>query len=191
MGGKSGPLWGPRQVDEFMVPYCKRCVQAAKAAGARLFNVDSDGDCRAILPGFVRAGINMFHPCEPADNMDMVELRARFGTALAFEGGIDKYALLGTKEDIDRELRYRVPPMVASGTAQDRARSLLCRPGSAHRLTLDNSPWYDYFLLGVAASKGVQQQVYRTAAGFEHVQINRGQGRVGNPGVQGVVPADQ
>jgi uroporphyrinogen-III decarboxylase len=102
-------------VDEFMVPYYWRCIAAAKRAGARLFNVDSDGDCNAILDSFVQAGVNMFHPCEPAAFMDMVELRKRYGHKLAFEGGIDKYALLKTKADIDAELEYRVPDMVKTG----------------------------------------------------------------------------
>jgi len=115
MAGKSGPLWGPRQVDEFMVPYYRRCIQAARRAGARLFNVDSDGDCNAILDSFVEAGVNMFHPCEPAAFMDMVELRKRYGDKLAFEGGIDKYALLKSKAEIDAELEYRVPYMVKTG----------------------------------------------------------------------------
>lgn len=115
MAGKSGPLWGPAQVDEFMAPYYRRCIDVARRGGVRLFNVDSDGDCRPILPSFVAAGVNMFHPCEPAAGMDIVELRRRFGTSLAFEGGIDKFALRRGFADIDAELEYRVPPMVRSG----------------------------------------------------------------------------
>jgi hypothetical protein len=115
MAGKGGPLWGPKQVDEFMVPYYRRCIDAARAGGARLFNVDSDGDCGAIIPSFIEGGVNMFHPCEPAAGMDMVELRRRYGTKLALEGGIDKHALRRGLADIDAELEYRVPPMVRTG----------------------------------------------------------------------------
>ncbi len=115
MAGKTGPLWGPTQVDEFMVPYYRRCIEVARKDGCRLFNVDSDGDCGPILPSLVEAGVNMFHPCEPTAGTDMVELRRRYGTRLALEGGIDKHALRRGFADIDAELEYRVPPMVRTG----------------------------------------------------------------------------
>ena len=137
MAGKSGPLWGPAQVNEFMVPYYRRCIEAARNAGAVLFNVDSDGDCNAILSCFVDAGVNMFHPCEPAANMDMVALRKKFCKKLAFEGGIDKYALLRTKADIAAELESRVPYMVETGG---------CVLGLDHRIpngvSLENYRYY-------------------------------------------------
>lgn len=115
MAGKSGPLWGPRQVDRFMVPYYRKCWDIVQQRGGRIFNIDSDGDCNAILNSLMAGGINMFHPCEPASNMDVVAMRTRFGTRLAFEGGINKYALLEGKEAIDRELKRVVPAMVRSG----------------------------------------------------------------------------
>lgn len=115
MAGKSGPLWGPKQVEELMVPYYRRCWDVVRSRGARLFNIDSDGDCSAIMPGLIKGGINMFHPCEPCKNMDMVELRHRFGTQLAFEGGIDKFILMQDNTAIDAELERVVPEMVRSG----------------------------------------------------------------------------
>ena len=115
MAGKSGPLWGPRQVERFMVPYYRKCWDIVQQRGGRIFNVDSDGDCNAILGSLICGGINMFHPCEPAANMDVVAIRAKYGAQLAFEGGINKYALLEGKEAIERELERVVPEMVHSG----------------------------------------------------------------------------
>jgi hypothetical protein len=115
MAGKSGPLWGPRQVEKFMVPYYRKCWDIVQQRGGRIFNVDSDGDCNAILGSLIRGGINMFHPCEPAANMDVVAIRAKYGAQLAFEGGINKYTLLEGKEAIERELERVVPAMVQSG----------------------------------------------------------------------------
>lgn len=115
MAGKSGPLWGPRQVDQFMVPYYRKCWDIVQQRGGRIFNVDSDGDCNALLGSLIRGGINMFHPCEPAANMDIVAIRARYGIQLALEGGINKYSLLEGKEAINRELERVVPAMVHSG----------------------------------------------------------------------------
>jgi hypothetical protein len=137
MAGKSGPLWGPSQVEEFMVPYYQRCWNSVKDRGTRVFNMDSDGDCNAILPSLIKGGINMFHPCEPEANMDLVEIMKKFGTSLAIEGGIDKYALLKDKDAIDQELERVVPFVVANGG---------CVLGLDHRIpngvSLENYKYY-------------------------------------------------
>ena len=114
MAGKSGPLWGPTQVDQFLAPYYRRVWEVAKSRGALLFLIDSDGDCNAILPGLIEAGINFFHPCEANANMDVVRIRERHGR-LALEGGLDKFALLKGEAAITAELERKIPAMVRSG----------------------------------------------------------------------------
>jgi len=115
MAGKAGPLIGPNQVREFILPYYRRIWDMLKDRGARLFDQDSDGDMNAVIPVFLDAGINCMHPVEPAANMDIVSIRNEFGTRLAFYGGIDKHVLRKEISDIDAELEYKIPPMVHSG----------------------------------------------------------------------------
>ena len=115
MAGKSGPLLGPNLVTQFIKPYYRRIWDMLESRGARLFDQDSDGDMRPVLDAFVDAGLNLIHPCEPAAGMDIVELRERYGTRLAFTGGIDKHVLRQGEEAIVAELEYKIPPMVASG----------------------------------------------------------------------------
>lgn len=115
MAGKSGPLWGPSQVDALMRPYYRRVWEVARGRGARLFLIDSDGDCNAILPNLIEAGINFFHPCEANAHMDIVAIRERFGSRLALEGGLDKFALLRGRAAIEADLERKIPPMVRSG----------------------------------------------------------------------------
>ena len=115
MAGKSGSLFGPRQIDEFLRPYYRRVWDMLEERGARLFDQDSDGDMNAVIPAFIEAGINCMHPIEPAANMDIVELRQRYGSRLAFCGGIDKHVLRRSQDEIVAELEYKIPPMVASG----------------------------------------------------------------------------
>lgn len=137
MAGKSGPLWGPKQVDELMVPYYRRCWDVVSARGARLFNIDSDGDCTPIMANLIAGGINMFHPCEPGGNMDMAALRRQYGTRLALEGGIDKFALMKGFAEIDAVLERVVPEMVRTGG---------CVLGLDHRIplgvTIENYRYY-------------------------------------------------
>jgi hypothetical protein len=115
MAGKAGPLIGPKLVEQFITPYYHKVWDLLHSRGARLFDQDSDGDMRAIIPAFLEAGINCLHPMEPAANMDIVQLRQQYGHRLAFYGGIDKHVLRKSQQEILAELEYKIPPMVKSG----------------------------------------------------------------------------
>ena len=115
MAGKSGPLAGPAQIKEFIAPYYRRIWDLLSERGARVFDQDSDGDMNPVIDAFLDAGVNCMHPMEPAANMDIVKIREKYGTRLAFYGGIDKHVIRRSKEEIVAELEYKLPPMVASG----------------------------------------------------------------------------
>jgi hypothetical protein len=115
MAGRSGPLCGPRQVEEFIAPYYRRAWDLLAERGARLFDQDSDGNMEAVIPCFLEAGVNCMHPIEPAAGMDIVKLRELYGTRLAMYGGIDKHVLRRSQAEIVAELEYKLPPMIASG----------------------------------------------------------------------------
>jgi len=115
MAGKSGPLAGPRQVEQFIRPYYLGIWELLCSRGARLFKQDSDGDMRTIIPQLMDAGINFMYPNEPAAGMDIVKLREEYGQRLALEGGIDKHVIRQSREAINAELEYKIPPMVRSG----------------------------------------------------------------------------
>jgi hypothetical protein len=115
LAGKSGPLAGPKQFAEYIVPYYRRIWEMLADRGARLFGVDSDGDINAVIPAFLDGGVNLLFPMEPAANMDMVRVRQEYGTRLAMMGGIDKHVLRREPEEITAELEYKLPPMIKSG----------------------------------------------------------------------------
>jgi uroporphyrinogen-III decarboxylase len=115
MAGKSGPLIGPVQVRRFLAPYYSACWEVVSGNGTRLFNLDSDGNMTPILDAFVECGVNVMHPFEPAAGMDIVAVREKFGTRLAILGGIDKHVLRRSKEEIDRELEYKMQPLMRQG----------------------------------------------------------------------------
>jgi uroporphyrinogen-III decarboxylase len=115
MAGRNGPLFGPKQVMEFIVPYYRPIWDLMRDRGARLFMQDSDGDMRPVIPAFLEAGVNLMFPCEPMAGMDIVQLRAQYGNRVAFMGGIDKHILRQSTEKIAAELEYKIPPMVRSG----------------------------------------------------------------------------
>jgi len=115
MAGRAGPMIGPRQVETYIVPYYRRIWDFAQQNGVKLFDQDSDGNMEAVIPAFLEAGVNMMHPIEPAAGMDLVKLRRQYGGRLAFYGGIDKHVLRSSKAEIEAELEYKLPPLIASG----------------------------------------------------------------------------
>lgn len=115
MAGKTGPLIGPDTVNEFISPYYQACWDVVSNRGTKLFNLDSDGNMMPILEAFIDCGVNVLHPCEPAAGMDIVEIRKKYGNKLALIGGIDKHVLRKTKADIDKELQYKLQPLMQEG----------------------------------------------------------------------------
>jgi len=113
--GKSGPLVGPEQIREFIGPYYRKAWHYLSGRGVRLFDLDSDGDINPIISPLLDAGLNCMHPFEPAAGMDIVQAREQYGQRLAMYGGLDKFVLSRTREDIVRELEYKIPPMIRTG----------------------------------------------------------------------------
>jgi uroporphyrinogen-III decarboxylase len=115
MAGKGGPLVGPNQVREFIRPYYRRIWDMLNSRGTRLFAQDSDGDINPVIGAFIDCGVNVFYPCEPAAGMDIVDLRKKYGRRFALIGGIDKHVLRRTKEEIQKELEYKLQPFMRGG----------------------------------------------------------------------------
>ncbi len=112
MAGKAGPMVGPAQVLEFFKPYYLAVWQLLSSRGTKLFNQDSDGDMRPLIDAFLECGVNVMHPFEPNAGMDIVEARKKYGDRLAMLGGIDKFVLLKSKDEIRKELEYKMQPMM-------------------------------------------------------------------------------
>ncbi len=115
MAGKSGPIIGPQQVAQFVAPYYRACWELVSSRGTRLFNQDSDGNMMPVIDAFLGCGVNVMHPFEPAAGMDMVAVRKQYGNRLAILGGIDKHVLRRSKAEIDRELEYKMQPLMRAG----------------------------------------------------------------------------
>jgi uroporphyrinogen-III decarboxylase len=115
MAGKSGPLIGPALIKEFIHPYYRRIWDLLNSRGTKLFAQDSDGDMNPVLSVFAEAGVNIFYPCEPAAGMDIVAIRKKYGNAFAMLGGIDKHVLRKSKDEIRKELEYKLQDSVRGG----------------------------------------------------------------------------
>ena len=116
MAGKSGPLIGPSLITEYIKPYYLKVWDMLKSKGTKLFSMDSDGNITPVMDAYIESGINVMLPMEPAAGMDMVALREKYGNKVAFKGGIDKHVLRKEKEDIRKELEYKLTSSMYNGT---------------------------------------------------------------------------
>ncbi|OGD30552.1 MAG: uroporphyrinogen-III decarboxylase-like protein, partial [Candidatus Aminicenantes bacterium RBG_13_63_10] len=89
MGGQTGLLISPEHIRRFLLPGMKRMIALSHQAGAFVFH-HNDGDCRAVLPELVEAGIDILNPVQwRIPGMDRAGLKKDFGARLVFHGAMD------------------------------------------------------------------------------------------------------
>ena len=115
LAGKSGSLIGPNQIKEFVQPYFRSIWDLVSSRGTKIFDMDTDGNVNSVLDYFLDCGLNSMHPFEPAAGMDAIEMRKKYGNKLVMRGGIDKHVLRKSKEEIRKELEYKMQPLMRKG----------------------------------------------------------------------------
>ena len=111
----NGPLISPKLFEEYILPHYKKTIHFLREHGVEIIMVDSDGDCRKLIPLMIEGGVNCLTPLEIASFMDPVKIREEFGRKLSIIGGIDKRALIKGGASIDKEVKKRVLPLVEEG----------------------------------------------------------------------------
>ena len=110
---RSGPLISPDHFRRFMLPKYVEFIQHARACGVEGIIVDTDGDCLAMIPLFLEAGVDCLLPFEVQAGMDVVAIGKQF-PKLSIMGGLDKRVLAdgckheAIKAEVDRVLPYFV-----------------------------------------------------------------------------------
>lgn len=111
----SGPLLGPDQFKQFLVPQYKRITGLLRKHGVDVTWVDCDGLIEQLIPLWLDAGVNCMFPIEIGTwGADAVKYRKQYGRDLLLMGGVDKHLLAGTKDQIEREVD-RLAPLVEEG----------------------------------------------------------------------------
>ncbi|HET6488053.1 MAG TPA: uroporphyrinogen decarboxylase family protein [Spirochaetia bacterium] len=85
----TGSMVAPPTIREFMLPYYQRLTGFLKAHGVKTIFVDTDGECTALIPFFLEAGVTGLYPMEASCGVDIVKVRKSFPT-LQLMGGIPK-----------------------------------------------------------------------------------------------------
>jgi len=114
-----GPLISPDMMREFLFPYYQQLISNIKKrqldkTRRMIIQIDTDGDCRPVIPVYQEIGMDYMSPFEVASGCDVVELRKQY-PQLLMRGGIDKRELAKGKDAIDRMIDRIIPFMREHG----------------------------------------------------------------------------
>jgi len=103
---KNGPMFSLEHYNKFVLPPFKACVREAKKRGVYVMK-HSDGNCWSFLDSIVESGVDAFHPIDPTADMDIGEVKQKYGDRLCLMGNVDCATTLtfGTVEDVRRETK--------------------------------------------------------------------------------------
>jgi len=116
IAGSNGPVVSPRTYARVVLPSYRPILDALRAGGVETVVLVTYANPRPLLPAVVEAGFDCLWACEadPAA-MDYRDIRRTFGRRLRLIGGIDLDAVRAGSDAIDREIRTKVPPLLAEG----------------------------------------------------------------------------
>jgi uroporphyrinogen decarboxylase len=137
IGGSRGPLVSPKMYQEIVLDSYTPILDVLRRHGVETIVFMTYANAAILLPQVLDAGFNCLWAMETETNaMDYAALRRRFGKALRLIGGIDLDALLADNAAIEREIRTKVPPLLAEGgfipLADGRVRSSVPYPAYQH-----------------------------------------------------------
>jgi uroporphyrinogen decarboxylase len=100
-------ICGPRQFDEFILPWFRKFTEQGHRHGYQVI-LHSCGSIYKVIPRLIEAGVDCLHPLQArAANMDAVTLAREFKGKIAFLGGIDTQEILvhGTIQQVKDEVK--------------------------------------------------------------------------------------
>jgi hypothetical protein len=102
---RGGPIISPAMFRDIVAPRVKRVCDVLRQHGVDVIWTDCDGDIRPLVPIWLEAGLNCMFPLEVHCGSDPVALRREYGRQILLRGGLEKYLLSKTHEDIIGELK--------------------------------------------------------------------------------------
>ena len=114
MAYKSGTMISPDLLREIIFPYLAQEAVEIKKLGVPVF-LHTDGDINAIMDDIVQMGFDGIQAIQPSANMDIAQVKEKYGDCLCLMGNIDIYLLgRGSPEQVVEEVK-RVIDIAAPG----------------------------------------------------------------------------
>lgn len=145
LSGSTGPMISPALFDEFVGAYYKELIPLLRENGVKNVFIDTDGDFEALIPNFLKAGVDGFLPMDVNAGMDIVKVREKF-PRVKFIGAFNKLEIDKGKEAIDREFA-RILPVIRQGGYL---------PGADHQVAPSAS--YENYLYYISRLKEMMKQ---------------------------------
>lgn len=113
---KGGALISPSMMRDFLFPYYRELLEGIRARQKKpfLIQIDTDGDCRNVIPLYQEIGMEYMSPFEVASGCDVVAIAKQYPDLL-MRGGFDKRILSTTTDAIDAEIDRIMPFMKKRG----------------------------------------------------------------------------
>lgn len=113
LGTTHGTLMSPEAFRAVIKPCYAQVFDLARERGLARF-MHSDGRIHAILDDLVEVGVEVLNPIDTGSGMDLVELKRRYGKALALFGGISARTMHDV-EASNAEIDMKVPVAAKGG----------------------------------------------------------------------------
>lgn len=112
---KNGPLISPYVFEQYVAPHYKRITDLLLQYGVNIVSVDCDGCIDALLPIWLKNGVNTMFPIEVGTwQASIAPWRETYGKALRGVGGMNKTVFSKDYEAVDQEIA-RLKPLIALG----------------------------------------------------------------------------
>ena len=112
---RNGMLFSPARWREMFKPHVKALIHLCHLHGLMVI-YHGCGNPTAILDDFVQIGLDGYNPLEAKADLDVVELKKKYGGRLAFVGNIDVRVLeAGDPDLIRREVLYKLQAAKGGG----------------------------------------------------------------------------
>jgi uroporphyrinogen decarboxylase len=107
----------PAMFRQYFKPILARLVAIVKGYRTDLkVMFHSDGMIEPLLDDLIEIGVDVVHPLEPVEAMDLDQIKRDYGDKLAFLGGIDiSHAMPGSEADVVEEVRRRIGQLGPGG----------------------------------------------------------------------------
>ena len=119
LGTQSGMIMSPATWKRYLKPRMAEIISKIKKEKSDIFIAyHSCGSITEILPDLIEIGINVLNPIQPkALNMDIYEIKRKYGSAITLMGNIDTQDLMknSTPEEVAAETRKLVDSLSENG----------------------------------------------------------------------------
>jgi hypothetical protein len=116
IGGNNGPMISSAMYRRIVLDSYAPIIDVLRRRGVRTIVYITYANARALLRDVVAAGFNALWAIEADSSaMDYLAIRREFGPALRLIGGIDLDWLMEPRQELERQMRRVVPPLLAEG----------------------------------------------------------------------------